>query len=106
MNFDAKNRRPSYTTEDMFFAFILGMDTFALGLLKAAKIIEDGRIENFIERKYSSFHNTEIGQKILNDKIDLKGLSDYACRMGAPTLPKSGHQEALESIVNDILFGE
>ena len=36
-NFDAKNRRPSYTPEDMFHAFILGMDTFALGLIKAAK---------------------------------------------------------------------
>ncbi|HHT67038.1 MAG TPA: xylose isomerase, partial [Erysipelotrichaceae bacterium] len=106
LNFDAKNRRPSYTTEDMFLAFILGMDTFALGLLKAAKIIEDGRIENFIERRYSSFHNTEIGQKILNDKIDLKGLSDYACEMGAPALPGSGRQETLESIVNDILFSE
>ena len=44
-NFDAKNRRPSYTPEDMFHAFILGMDTFALGLIKAAEIIEDGRID-------------------------------------------------------------
>ena len=39
-NFDSKNRRPSYTAEDMFYAFILGMDTFALGLIKAAEIIE------------------------------------------------------------------
>ena len=26
LNFDSKNRRPSYTHEDMFHAFILGMD--------------------------------------------------------------------------------
>ena len=65
LNFDAKNRRPSYTHEDMFLAFILGMDTFALGLLKAAKMIEDGRVDQFIERKYASFHETEVGQKIL-----------------------------------------
>ena len=31
LNFDAKNRRPSYTLEDMFHAFILGMDAYALG---------------------------------------------------------------------------
>lgn len=105
-NFDAKNRRPSYTTEDMFLAYILGMDTFALGLLKAAKMIEDGRIDQFIEKKYSSFHDTEIGKKILNDQADLEGLFNYACKMGAPALPGSGRQEMLEGIVNDILFGK
>ena len=36
-NFDAKCRRPSYTHEDMFKAYILGMDTFALGLIAAQK---------------------------------------------------------------------
>ena len=105
-NFDSKTRRPSYTLEDMFLAYILGMDTFALGLIKAAQIIEDGRIDQFIEKKYSSFRNTEIGQKILNDKTDLKELSDYACKMGAPELPGSGRQEMLEAIVNDVLFGK
>lgn len=29
-NFDAKSRRASYTYEDMFESYILGMDTFAL----------------------------------------------------------------------------
>ena len=75
-NFDSKNRRPSYTKEDMFYAYILGMDTFALGLLKAAAIIEDGRVDNFIKEKYSSFRNTEVGKKILSDKTDLKELSE------------------------------
>ena len=105
-NFDSKNRRPSYTKEDMFYAYILGMDTFALGLLKAAAIIEDGRVDNFIKEKYSSFRNTEVGKKILSDKTDLKELSDYACKMGAPELPGSGRQEMLEAVVNDILFGK
>ena len=105
-NFDSKTRRPSYTMEDMFLAYILGMDTFALGLIKAAEIIEDGRIDQFIEKKYSSFRETEIGQKILNNKTSLKELSDYACKMGAPELPGSGRQEMLEAIVNDVLFGK
>ena len=105
-NFDSKTRRPSYTMEDMFLAYILGMDTFALGLIKAAQIIEDGRIDQFIEKKYSSFHETEIGKKILDNKTNLKELSDYACKMGAPELPGSGRQEMLEAIVNDVLFGK
>ena len=48
INFDAKNRRASYTYEEMFHAFIPGMDTYALGLIKAAQLIDDGRIVDFI----------------------------------------------------------
>lgn len=103
-NFDAKNRRPSYTYEDMFHAYILGMDTFALGLIKAAEIIEDGRIDNFIKEKYSSFEKTEIGKKIRRKKTSLKELSDYACKLKKPELPGSGRQEYLEEVVNNILF--
>jgi xylose isomerase len=104
-NFDAKNRRPSYTAEDMFEGYILGMDTFALGLLNAEKIINDGRIAEFIKEKYSSFYTTEIGKKILSDETSLEELSAYAERLGNASLPTSGRQERLESIVNNILFG-
>ena len=62
-NFDAKNRRPSYTPEDMLHGFITGMDTYALGLIKAAEIIEDGRLEEVLKEKYASFES-EIGKKI------------------------------------------
>jgi xylose isomerase len=40
----------------MFHAFILGMDAFALGLIKAAELIEDGRIDENIKKRYSSFN--------------------------------------------------
>ncbi|MBO5215331.1 MAG: xylose isomerase [Clostridia bacterium] len=102
-NFDAKNRRPSYTVEDMFHGFILGMDTFALGLIKAAEIIEDGRLDEFIANRYASF-NDGIGKKIVSGETSLKELADYAENMGAPALPSSGHQEYLQSILNSILF--
>lgn len=103
-NFDAKTRRPSYTAEDMFKTYILGMDTFALGLLKAAELIEDGRIDKFVENKYSSFKTTEMGKNILARKISLSELAAYADKLGAPALPASGNQEGLESIFNQILF--
>ena len=104
-NFDAKNRRPSNTKEDMVLAFILGMDTFALGLIKAAKIIEDGRIDGFKEERYSSF-NSGIGKKIVDGEASLAELSDYACSLGKCTDPGSGKQEYLQSTINSILFGE
>ena len=102
-NFDAKNRRPSYTAEDMFHAYILGMDAFALGLIKAAKIIEDGRIDAFIAERYASY-NSGIGAKIRSGEATLEELAAYAENMGAPELPGSGRQEYLEAIVNNVLF--
>ena len=102
-NFDSKNRRPSYTFEDMFYAFILGMDTFALGLIKAAEIIEDGRIDQFIAERYASY-KSGIGAKIRSGETTLAELAAYADKLGAPALPGSGRQEYLETIVNNILF--
>jgi len=104
LNFDAKNRRPSYTAEDMFHAVILGMDTFALGLLKAAAIIEDGRIEQFLEERYASY-KTGIGEKIRKGNTTLEELCDYALKMKKPALPPSGRQEYLEGIINSVFFG-
>lgn len=104
-NFDAKNRRPSYTAQDMFHAYILGMDAFALGLIKAVKIIEEGTVDKFIADRYSSF-NGGIGRKIRSGETSLEELSDYACNMKKPQLPSSGRQEYLEYIVNNALFGE
>lgn len=105
LNFDAKNRRPSYTYEDMFLGFILGMDSFALGLIKAAAIMEDGRIDGFVKERYASF-DSELGRKIRSGKASLAELSERAVRKGTAPLPASGKQEYLESVVNSLLFGE
>lgn len=103
-NFDAKCRRPSNTFEDMFEAYILGMDTFALGLLNAAKIIEDGRVDEFGKHRYSSFEKG-IGAKIVKGCTTLEELSAHAEKLGKCELPESGKQERLEAIINQILFG-
>ena len=102
-NFDAKTRRPSYTKEDMFHAFILGMDSFALGLLNAARIIEDGRVDGFVKDRYASY-NEGIGAKIRDGETSLAELAAYAEKMGAPELPGSGRQEYLQSILNQLMF--
>ena len=104
LNFDAKNRRPSNTAEDMFLAFIVGMDTFALGLIKAAALIEDGRIDAFVKERYASYE-TGIGAKIKNGAATLEECAAHAAALKAPADPGSGRQEYLEGIVNNILFG-
>lgn len=103
-NFDAKNRRPSYTMEDMFEGFVLGMDSYALGLIKAAAIIEDGRIDTFVKERYLSYGATEIGKKIRAGKATLEECAAIAVKNGAAPLPGSGRQEYLENVVNQIFF--
>ena len=103
-NFDAKTRRPSNTPEDMFHAFLLGMDSFALGLLKAAALIEDGRLDAFRSERYASW-NTELGKSIRAGKTDLSALAAHAAQLDAWPDPGSGRQEYLQRVVNEVFFG-
>ena len=103
LNFDAKTRRPSNTPEDIFLAHIAGMDAFALGLRNACKIIEDGRIDEFVKERYASYHSG-IGAKILSGSTDLEELSRYALALDEVKL-QSGRQEYLESVVNGLVVG-
>ena len=103
-NFDAKCRRPSYTMTDLAESYILGMDTYALGLLNAEKLISDGRLDAFVRERYDSFRHG-VGKKIRDGSATLEELAAYADSLGAPELPGSGKQEHLEAIVNQVLFG-
>ena len=80
------------------------MDTFALGLEKAAAMIEDGRIDAFVKERYASYSDTGIGRKIRNHTATLAELADCASRMKKPTYPGSGRQELLEQVMNEVLF--
>ncbi len=104
LNFDSKNRRSSYTAEDMFYGYILGMDAFALGLLNAEKLINDGRLDSFVEERYQSFKQG-IGAKIVAGETSLEQLAEYAEKQGRAELPGSGRQENLHSILNAVIFG-
>ena len=104
LNFDAKPRRASMTDEDIFLSYIAGMDSFALGLKLAYRIIEDGRIDEFVHKRYESFSNG-IGEKIVNGTTSLEELSAYAVNLNTVSEKNSGKQEYLESVINDIIFG-
>ncbi len=103
LNFDAKVRRGSFTQEDVFYAYIAGMDTFAIGLKVAAAIMEDNRIDGFIEERYSSY-NSGIGADIVSGRATIEMLSDYALKLGEVTTNISGRQEYLEGIINNVMF--
>lgn len=104
LNFDAKARRGSFAPEDIFYSYIAGMDAFALGFKAALKLIDDGRIDEFTQQRYSSWKDG-IGKDIISGKADFKKLEEYALQKGEVTSSlSSGRQELLESIVNNIIF--
>ncbi len=103
LNFDAKARRQSNTFEDIILSYIAGMDSFALGLIKAQEIIDDGRIDEFKNERYSSYQSG-IGKRIVEGKETLESLAEYAAGL-TDVKAQSGRQEYLENVLNDILFG-
>ena len=104
LNFDSKVRRASFEEEDLFIAYIAGMDTFAKGLKVAHKLLDDGVLENFVADRYASF--TEgIGKDIVDGKVGFKELEAYAMKQ-APIKNVSGKQEWLETVVNQYIYNQ
>jgi xylose isomerase len=101
LNFDAKRRRESHEPEDLFHAHIGGMDAFARGLKSAAKLRADGRIAEFVTKRYDSW-NSGIGAKVEAKQVTLDDLSTYALGNGEPTIG-SGRQEHLENLLNEFI---
>lgn len=101
LNFDAKRRRDSFEPVDLFHAHIAGMDAFAAGLKIAAAIRADGRIARFVKDRYASW-DSDLGRKIESGQSSLDELQQIALQSETPTL-KSGRQEVLEGIINQLL---
>ena len=101
LNFDAKRRRESHEPEDLFHAHIGGMDAFARGLKIAAAIRKDGRLAEFIQKRYGSW-DSEAGEKVERGEMTLEELEKMALANGEPQLA-SGRQEMLENLINTFL---
>ncbi|KML43007.1 xylose isomerase [Cytobacillus firmus] len=102
LNFDAKVRRGSFDPEDLFYAHIAGMDTFAVGAKVAQRLIEDKVLDNFIADRYSSY--TEgIGLDIVEGKADFHKLEKHALQL-EKIENKSGRQEQLKAVLNKYIL--
>jgi len=101
LNFDAKPRRASFEPADLFYSHIAGMDAFAQGLKIAHRMLEDGKLEDFVKERYSSY-STGIGADIVNGKVGFKELEEYI--MNKKIVNTSGRQELLEAIVNQYIL--
>ena len=102
VNFDAKVRRESFEPIDLFHGHIVGMDAFARGLRAAAAIRADGRLDDFVTERYSSW-DEGIGKKIESKKASLADLESYVLKKSKLSKNTSGRQELLEGLINEFI---
>jgi xylose isomerase len=101
VNFDAKTRRNSTDAEDIFYAHIGGMDTFARALLTAQAILDDGEYTRLRKNRYSSFDNGK-GKQFEQGKVSLDELRNLALKNGEPK-QISGRQEYYENLISKFI---
>lgn len=102
LNFDAKVRRGSMTSIDLFYGHIVGMDSFARGLKVAAKIIEDATFDDMIKSRYSSYE-TGVGKDIVEGRTTLHSLEEYVLDKQI-IVGTSGRQELLLAKLNQTIL--
>lgn len=101
VNFDAKLRRNSTDLEDLFYAHIGGMDTFARALITADEILSNSDYLTLIDNRYASF-DTGQGAAFEAGQLSLEELEQFARDTEEPE-PKSGKQEYLENLINSYI---
>ena len=103
LNFDAKVRRGSFELNDLFYAHISGIDAFALGLKIAHKMLEDGALDEIIEKRYKGY-DEGLGAKIVGGEMDFEKLEEYILDKPSDIVNESGRQEYIENLINRYLF--
>jgi len=98
INFDAKLRRNSTDPEDLFYAHISGMDTFARALITANKILGESEYNSLREKRYASFESTE-GSDFEKGRLTMERMRELALKYGEPE-NISGSQELFEMLIS------
>jgi xylose isomerase len=101
VNFDAKTRRNSTDLEDIFYAHIGGMDTFARAVLIAQAILDDGEYNKIRKDRYASFDSGK-GKQFSQGKLELEALRNLAHKNGEPK-QLSGKQEYMENLISKFI---
>ena len=95
-------RRQSVDPVDLFHAHVGGMDTLAESLLRAAALIEEKSLQDFVDDRYSGW-KSGLGLEIAEGNQSLESLHATVLAGGVEPEPRSGRQEMLENRVNNVL---
>ncbi len=99
INFDAKVRRQSMDAIDLFHGHVGAIDVVARGLLRAASIIEDGRLDAFKAERYAGWDG-ELARAVAGDGVTLAAAADLVEQRNLLPRPRSGRQEMFENLMN------
>ncbi|GEN46064.1 xylose isomerase [Alkalibacillus haloalkaliphilus] len=102
LNFDAKVRRGSFEFEDLLHAHIAGMDSFAVGLKVAQKLIDDKVLDGIVEDRYASY-SEGIGKNIVDGKTNFAKLEEHALNLKEIN-NTSGKLEQIKATINQYLL--
>ncbi len=102
MNFDAKIRRQSIDPDDLLHAHVTSMDTCARGLLIAAQMMKDGKMEKAVAKRYGKWQEP-ANQAMLAGKESLDKIAARVHTSELDPQPKSGRQEYLEGVLNSYI---
>jgi xylose isomerase len=102
-NFDAKLRRQSMSRDDLFHAYVGGIDTLALSLLVAARLVEEGALEAARDARYAGW-SMGLGTEIMSGDVDLSALSARVLAGEIGASPVSGRQEQFENLINRAIW--
>ncbi len=101
-NFDSKVRRQSLDPADLFHGHVGAIDVIARGLLSAAALIEDGRLDALKKERYAGWDG-ELGTMIHAEGTGLADIADMAIERDLDPRHRSGQQERLENIINRVV---
>lgn len=104
LNFDAKIRRQSVDKYDVFYGHIGAIDTMALSLKNAAKMLESQTLSQCVTNRYAGW-DKQLGNDILQGKMSLQQIAEYSLKHKLQPKTRSGEQEKLENLVNKFIFG-
>ncbi|MCH2933592.1 hypothetical protein K3V84_14690, partial [Listeria monocytogenes] len=80
-----------------FYGHVGAIDVVAKGLLNAAALIEDGRLDAIKAERYAGWEG-DLGQQI--GTLDLAAIADLAVEQAIDPKPRSGRQERIENLIN------
>jgi xylose isomerase len=101
MNFDAKIRRQSIDPDDILYAHVASMDACARGLLNAAKLIEDGKLDAEVNKRYAKW-SEPTNKAMLEKGASLESIAARVHKDKIEPQPKSGRQEYIEALLNNV----
>ena len=90
------------TPADLFHGHVGGLDACAQALMAAARLIEDGKFDAFLNERYAGWADPKA-QAMLTADATLDGIAARAAADKLDPKPRSGRQEWVENLLNRYL---